>query len=172
MLEDEVNYLAQAPWPTTASGTGSSIRRVALRKQGSDPTAWTAASPAPGSGVIGYHAWRLANLSLAPSGDATADPDQDGLANFIEYLMGSNPSSRTSIVSGIDGSGQRFQLNYTLRRDRDDGVLSPFQSTGLEGWVPATNDELISTDGNTEQRRAWLPLGENGFLRLDATEAP
>lgn len=172
MLEDEVNYLAQAPWPTTASGTGSSIRRVGVRKQGSDPTAWTASSPAPGSGVGGYHAWRLANLGAAPSGEATADPDQDGLANFIEYLMGSNPSSTTSLVSGLDGSGSKFELDYTLRRDRDDGVLSPAQSTDLDVWLPATNDELISTDGTTEHRRAWLPLGERGFLRLEATEGP
>jgi hypothetical protein len=172
MLEDEVNYLAQAPWPATASGTGSSIRRVGVRKQGSDPTAWTAATPAPGSGMGGYHSWRLANLSLAPAGDATADPDQDGFANFIEYLMGSSPSSATSLLSGIDGSGLKFELNYTLRRDRDEGVLSAFQSTGLEVWQPAANDELISTDGTTEQRRAWLPLGEKGYLRLEASGAP
>jgi hypothetical protein len=172
MIEDEVNYLAQAPWPTTASGTGASIRRVTVRKEGSDPTAWTAATPAPGSGVGGYHAWRLANLSTAPSGEALADPDQDGLANFVEYLMGSSPSASNSLAYGLDGSGLEFELNYTLRRDRDDGILSATQSTGLETWLPATNDEMISTDGTTEQRRAWLPLGEKGFLRLEATEVP
>lgn len=172
MLEDEVNYLAQAPWPTTASGTGSSIRRVGIRKQGSDPMAWTAAPPAPGSGVGGYHAWRLANLGTGPSGEAQADPDQDGLANLIEYLLGSDPASPTSLVSGINASGMKFELNYTLRQDRDDGVISAFQSAGLESWVPAANDELISSDGITEQRRAWLPLGEKGFLRLEAVEVP
>jgi hypothetical protein len=172
MLEDEVNYLAQAPWPTTASGTGSSICRMGVRKQGSDPTAWTTATPAPGSGVGGYHAWRLANLGSAPSGEATADPDQDGLANLVEYLMGSNPSSATSLASGLDASGLKFELNYTLRRDRDDGTLSASQSTGLDAWLPAANDELISSDGTTEHRRAWLPLGTGGFLRLEAGEVP
>ncbi|MEK7950003.1 lamin tail domain-containing protein [Luteolibacter soli] len=172
MIEDEVNYLAQAPWPTTASGTGSSIRRVSVRKEGSDPTAWTAATPAPGSGVLGYYAWRLANLGAGPTGEPTADPDRDGLANFVEYLMGSNPSSRNSLASGIDGSGLKFELNYTLRRDRDDGVLSATQSTDLNVWVPAANDEMISTDGVTEQRRAWLPLGGKGYLRLEASEVP
>ncbi|RYD68175.1 MAG: hypothetical protein EOP83_01330 [Verrucomicrobiaceae bacterium] len=172
MIEDEVNYLAQAPWPATASGTGSSIRRVAVRKQGSDPSAWTGATPDPGSGVGGYHAWRLANLSTGPSGEEAGDPDQDGLANFVEYLMGSNPSAANSLASGIDSSGLKFELKYTLRRDRDDGILSAAQSTGLETWVPAINDEMISTDGSTEQRRAWLPLGGEGFLRLEASEAP
>ncbi|MCW1921773.1 lamin tail domain-containing protein [Luteolibacter arcticus] len=172
MVEDEVNYLAQAPWPFAASGTGSSIRRTAVRKQGSDPTAWTAATPGPGGGVGGYHAWRLAGFGSSPSGEATADPDRDGLANFVEYLMGSSPSSRTSLASGIDASGLKFELNYTLRRDRDDGVLSAFQASALDSWLPAENDELISSDSITEQRRAWLPVGEKGFLRLETTEAP
>ncbi|MCW1883585.1 lamin tail domain-containing protein [Luteolibacter flavescens] len=173
MLEDEVNYLAQAPWPTTASGTGSSIRRNGVRRQGSDPTAWSASTPGPGSGVAGYYAWRISSgLGTSASGDAGSDPDQDGLSNLTEYLMGSNPSAQTPLVSGLDAGGTRFELNYSLRRDRDDGILSASQSAGLLDWVPAENDEMISTDGVTEQRRAWLPLGEKGFLRLEATEVP
>jgi hypothetical protein len=173
MVEDEVNYLASAPWPTTASGTGSSIRRTGVRKQGSDPAAWVAGTPAPGSGVQGYAAWRLANFTV-PGGGANEDPDHDGLENFIEYLLGSDPGAYTGLSSGMDpnGGNPRFVLNYSVRRDRDDGTLSAFQSGELDAWLPAEHDEVISSDGTTESRRAWLPLGIRGFLRLEATEVP
>jgi len=173
MVEDEVNYLAEAPWPATASGSGSSIHRFGVRRQGSDPAAWFAGSPAPGSGVGGYTAWSLANFPSA-GGNRSDDPDHDGLENLIEYLLGSDPGTFTTLASLIDPNGgdPRFVLDYTLRKDRDDGVLSAHQSGDLESWLPAEHDELISDDGTTESRRAWLPIGTKAFLRLEAIEAP
>ena len=173
MVEDEVNYLSSAPWPTTASGSGSSIRRLGVRKWGSDPAAWVAAAPGPGADIGGYDAWRLANFTL-PGGAAHEDPDRDGLENFIEYLMGTDPRAYTGLSSGVDlnGGEPRFVLDYAVRKDRDDGTLSAWQSGSLGAWLPAEHDDLISTDGTTETRRAWLPLGVRGFLRLEAAEVP
>ncbi len=174
MVEDEVPYLATAPWPSTASGTGSSIRRVGVRRQGSDPAAWLAAVPGPGSGGGGYAAWSLATFGAAGGGGSTGDPDSDGLENFIEYFLGSDAQAFTALASGVDSSGPtpRFVLDYSVRKDRDDGILSAFQTDALDAWSPAANDELISSDGITEQRRAWLPLGTKGFLRLEAKASP
>jgi hypothetical protein len=170
MIEDEVNYLAQAPWPVTASGSGSSIRRLGVRRQGSDPAAWTAGAPGPGSGVGGYPAWTLAEFGSGDGGGTTGDPDADGLENLIEYLLGTDPTGFNALASGIDRSGAqpRFVLDYSVRTDRDDGILSAAQSAGLGVWSPALNDELVSSDGSTQQRRAWLPLAGRGFLRLEA----
>jgi hypothetical protein len=174
MVEDEVNYLAQAPWPATASGTGSSIRRVGVRGRGSDPAAWKADVPGPGRDVGGYPAWSLATFGASGGGGSAGDPDFDGLENFIEYLLGSDPGTFTALVSGVDRSGAtpRFVLDYSVRTDRDDGSLSAFQSDTLGTWSPAVNDELISDDGIIRQRRAWLPLGARGFLRLEAEDSP
>ena len=174
MVEDDVNYLATAPWPSTASGTGSSIRRLGIHRQGSDPAAWTAGAPGPGRDVGGYTAWSLAAFGPANGGGTTGDPDFDGLENFIEYLLGSDPEAFTTLVSGVVPGGPvpRFVLDYSVRRDRDDGTLSAFQSDALDAWSPALNDDLISSDGITEQRRAWLPLGTKGFLRLEAEASP
>jgi hypothetical protein len=174
MIEDEVNYLAQAPWPMAAAGTGSSIRRLGIRGQGSDPASWIAATPAPGSGVGGYTAWQRLILGATPEDQPGADPDGDGLANLVEYLLGTDPLMAVPLVPAIDPNGgePRFVLDYSVRTDRDDGTLSATQSGDLGTWLPAENDELLSSDGITEQRRVWLPLGEKGFLRLEAGEVP
>jgi hypothetical protein len=174
MVEDEVNYLAAAPWPETAAGTGSSIRRLGIRRQGSDPAAWVAEAPAPGAGVGGYTAWQFGLIGDVPEGAAEADPDGDGLVNLVEYLLGSDPLVPGGVVTGIDpnGGSPRLVLDYSVRTDRDDAVLSATQSDDLEDWIPAEHDGPLSTDGITEQRRAWLPLGEKGFLRLEAEQVP
>jgi hypothetical protein len=155
MVEDEANYLSTS------------------LKQGNDPAAWIASTPAPGAGVGGYAAWSLATFGV--SGEAkTGDPDGDGLSNLMEYLLGSDPQSPTSLTSGLDSNEEnpRFVLEYTLRKDRDDASLTAWQSDEFQTWIPAINDELISEDGASQSRRAWLPLAERGFLRLEASEDP
>jgi hypothetical protein len=174
MVEDEVPYLAGAPWPGSASGSGSSIRRVGVRRQGSDPAAWIAAAPGPGSGVGGYTAWSLATFGAGGGGGSNGDPDFDGLENVVEYLLGSDARVFTALASGVDSGGPapRFVLDYSVRLDRDDGILKACQSDALGSWSPAENDGPLSSDGLIEQRRAWLPLATKGFLRLEAEATP
>jgi hypothetical protein len=59
-----------------------------------------------------------------------------------------------------------------VRKDRDDGTLSPLQTTDFETWIPAVNDSVVSDNGTIQSRRAWLPISKRGFLRLQAEEAP
>lgn len=46
---DEVTYSANAPWPTGASGTGSTLTRVSPDAYGNSPISWTVVSASPGS---------------------------------------------------------------------------------------------------------------------------
>ena len=170
MLEDEVKYLSTPPWPSGASGTGNSIQRLGIFRQGSDPTAWVSRAPLPGS-ASGYSAWYVLNFGLTDTGQNLLDPDHDGMPNLIEYSIGSAPLVFDSLPSAIEPNfgNPRIVLNYTLRLDRDESILVPEQSSNLNAWVPAVSDQLISSDGITEQRRASLPVNDKGFLRLKAT---
>lgn len=169
MVEDEVNYLSTAPWPTGASGTGSSIQRLGIFRQPNDPASWIARAPTAGSGS-GYAAWQVGKFTQPGDGGMTLDPDQDGLPNLVEYLLGSDPTTFTALPATIDpnNGSPRMVLNYSLRLDADDATLSAQQSADLQTWVPAANDDTLSSDNFIQQRRAWLPVGEHGFLRLKA----
>jgi hypothetical protein len=49
VLEDEVVFGNQSPWPSAAAGSGSALKRISVTQHGSDPANWSAATPTPGS---------------------------------------------------------------------------------------------------------------------------
>lgn len=54
LLEDEVTYDDQTPWPTSADGDGDSLNRNSETGWGNDPTSWDAAAPSPGNSDLIY----------------------------------------------------------------------------------------------------------------------
>ena len=102
----EFRYDDDSPWPAGARGTGSSISflpGVSLESQG-DGTQWRAGPATPASANVfpqGWTAWTLNHFDPADPGFAAAsapdaDPDADGQANMVEYLLGSVPGSASS----------------------------------------------------------------------------
>lgn len=85
---------------------------------------------------------------------SAADPDNDGIPNIVEYLLGTDPGSFTKLETSENA------LDYSVRLDRDDAVLIAGRSDDLEIWIPAATDILISTDSVTVRRRAPLPPGD------------
>jgi hypothetical protein len=122
--------------------------------------------------VGGYLAWKLGNFTTPANGEPDLDADSDGLTNLTEYLLGSNPNSPDILNGSVqsDSGSPRFVLDYTLRLDRDDATLAAQQSADLTTWAPAANDAPMTSDGVTQQRRAWLPVDDKGFLRLKAAD--
>ncbi|MCH8921973.1 MAG: lamin tail domain-containing protein, partial [Planctomycetes bacterium] len=63
VIEDEVTYDDEAPWPEEADGAGHSLHRGAIDAWGNSPLSWTAQPPTPGQ----------ASLSRGPVADLTGD---------------------------------------------------------------------------------------------------
>ena len=48
VIEDQVFYDNEAPWPTAAAGQGSSLQRRGIDRWGNDPDSWESGLPTPG----------------------------------------------------------------------------------------------------------------------------
>jgi hypothetical protein len=126
-----------------------------------------------------YASWRTATFAtsgLPPEQTSdTADPDGDGLNNFLEYasnlnpLLGSQPSP-----TGLEQGGST--LAFTYRRnlhalDLDYRIQGSSQLADPLSWAPVTplGEVFLSDDGATRVIQATVtkPAGSPGyFLRL------
>jgi hypothetical protein len=127
-------------------------------------------------------AWRRTHFSTgeladpAISGDL-ADPDQDGLANLLEYALGLDPKTAdASPLSARIESGQ-FTLTYARSQTAPDVVLVLETSADLVHWSadPAQFAPLASVDAGAVERitvRLVTPPapGDPTFVRLRVTK--
>lgn len=76
-------------------------------------------------------------LSLADQ-DPGDDPDNDGMANVLEYVLNGNPSaSAPSILPALDASGSNFIFTFTRREESSDDTTQVFEyGSNLTGWTP------------------------------------
>jgi hypothetical protein len=160
----DFTYATSAPWPATADGQGPSL---VLRLPGSNPdpavaTNW-AASAVPGGlpgGVApqqSYAAWRALYWDAdSATNDSIsgplADPDGDGVCNFLEYGFGldphhlsTQPQPRAAIES-VNGD-LRLTLSFRLDPGAQDVHLTWEVSSDLRNWsTPLNVFELLSTE--------------------------
>ena len=79
---------------------------------------------------------------------ATADPDNDGIENLVEYVLknGDPDASSTGILPTLDASGANLVFTY-LRRTDATGTTQTFQyGNNLSGWtdVPVIDGGIVS----------------------------
>ena len=95
VTEDEVRYLATAPWPTGPDGNGGSLHRVDSSLFGNFSSSWTGETPSPGTGAaeISYADFRELTFGPGspPGSSELEDFDLDGFLNIVEYALGLNP---------------------------------------------------------------------------------
>jgi hypothetical protein len=156
VLVDQISYSAASPWPTNASGTGSSLQRLVAANYGNDPANWFVAAPTPaqpntsnpldtnGDGLP--DAWQIHYFGSINSPDARpdADPDHDGMNNLQEYLAGTDPTDPNSV----------FKLSAVTQVAP--GVLQ------LQ-WLSATNRlyTVLESTSITASMAAFNPLATN-----------
>jgi hypothetical protein len=156
VLVDQISYSAASPWPTNASGTGSSLQRLVAANYGNDPANWVAASPTAGQPNGGNpvdsngdglpDAWQIHYFGSISSPDARpdADPDHDGMNNLQEYRAGTDPTDPNSV----------FKLSAVTQVAP--GVVQ------LQ-WLSATNHlyTLLESANITASMPAFNPLASN-----------
>jgi hypothetical protein len=128
--------------------------------------------------VDARQAWRLAHFGqVANTGNAanTADPDNDGRSNLMEYAVGSDPKQPDGALAGVLGkTGDGLRLTLTFPRIADPALTytveaadSPDQATWSAVWTStgASNTAGSVTVPDTE----LISNHPERFLRLKVT---
>lgn len=123
--------------------------------------------PAPGS----YAAWAQGvEWAKAEDSASSADPDGDGLSNFMEWAFGADPlvAASAAAVVGTDVVGGQHEVSLTFRRSSSATravftVEARDQLGGPSGWVPLAigqlGEPLESLAGNVTVSETALPAG-------------
>ena len=106
---------------------------------------------------------------------ALADAEHDGLSNFLEYTLGTDPRAATTLPAAArDGTGH---LTFTLTRPKAlPNVLYFGEATSALGSWPTAVPIQIVADGDPQTIRLTDPLGTGDspqrFLHLRVTTPP
>jgi hypothetical protein len=110
----------------------------------------------------------------------TADYDNDGLVNLLEWACGLNPTTASTLPANVVRNGTNLEFTYTRSRSAMDrgAVFTVEWSDTLPGPNPwsstGVTQTILSDNGTVQQVKATLPAGNNGqrFVRLKVTGAP
>jgi hypothetical protein len=110
-----------------------------------------------------------------------ADPDQDGLTNLDEYVLGTMPwiadsAGRLPEGGWVDVSGESYQsMAFRLMGNANDVTVSPQVSGDLSSWVTGSGNvvpvfgPLTNVDGSVSWKvRDSVPfsVAPRRFIRL------
>jgi sugar lactone lactonase YvrE len=125
--------------------------------------------------VSPFAAWRQQNFgTITDSGDAanTADPDNDGQPNLLEYAWGTNPlaaDTSRGMTLGTVADAQGNHLTLTFNRIADPALSYTVEaSDDLASWISVwTSSGMQNEDGTiTVSDSATVQTNARRFLRL------
>ena len=116
-----------------------------------------------------YETWRDARFTANdPAGAKDADPDGDGLSNYEEYLLGSDPHSpQGSWQAILDPSAGN--LRFLRKAFRTYQIET---STDMNQWIPWDVPQNTASYGTSDHMES-IPLGTQGprrFFRFKVAE--
>lgn len=101
----------------------------------------------------------------------TADPDNDGVTNLMEYATAMNPTVNDVAPILVTMNGNMLEFIYTKNKAATDVTYTVEWSDDLVNWDNAGVTSSLLTDGaTTQQIKALVPAGlVNRFVRLKVT---
>lgn len=126
----------------------------------------------------GFSTWVVGYSLTGDDALADADPDNDGIDNGVEYVLGGDPtvSSQAGLPSGsAAGDDLVFTFNRSDSSETPDVSVSVEYGTNLAGWtsvpIGATSDGIVTVEENgTDPDLITVTIPKNGdpakFARL------
>jgi len=187
---DVAEYSDKEPWPASADGLGNSLHRTEPVRYAGDPTSWKAAAPSPGITQNDKFDWRelffnpeeIDNPSLS---GPLADADSDGIANILEYLLGSNPRKSESRIyeefsrqERINETGN-FELKIKRLKNIEGYKIIIESSTDLVNWITSEKQFSLKEQSDNGDGTVTItystasPLtSKRTYFRIKAVESP
>jgi hypothetical protein len=172
-----------APWPTEPDGTGPALVLIRPETNPAHGVAanWRASTTnggAPGQpDSFRYAYWNT--QTNAADGAGNLDTDGDGLANLLEYALGTVPTTHNGhgITHGTATFSGQPHMTFSLTRPmgRDDILFEVECSTSLVGnWTPAVLVSRVPNYLTGQLSEVWrYPDSSTGatrqFMRAKAT---
>ena len=133
-----------------------------------------------------FQQWQILHFgsTTADGAQVTDDPNHDGIANLLRFVLGGDPhvpgSTPLPTLTATPNSGGAtmvFRYQRKLAAAAVDQVVEYTADLSSAAWVPAVNGQAgvtIATspvDGETEQVTVTIPVsGITGFARLNVSE--
>ncbi|MCF7673768.1 MAG: autotransporter-associated beta strand repeat-containing protein [Akkermansiaceae bacterium] len=130
-----------------------------------------------------YQLWASAKLLTAGVNDGpTQDPENDGIANALEFVLGGDPlASDPGILPTLDASGANLVFSFTRADESEAEISLLFQyGTDLAGWTDVVigvdnagsgpEVDIVENDAAPDDITVTIPKGANTelFGRLEA----
>lgn len=129
-----------------------------------------------------YANWAAANgLTVGVNDGSTMDPENDGISNVLEFVLGGNPlASSTSVLPTVAPVGGNIVFSFNRSDESEAEVTLVFQyGSNLTGWtdvaIPATSVGSVAVTENgtsPDSIVVTIPKGANTklFGRLQAVK--
>lgn len=128
----------------------------------------------------GYSSWISSFVGLSNT-TASGDPDGDGIANLMEYVLNGNPgASNPAVLPALNASGENFVFSFTRRSESANDTTQVFQyGTSLTSWTEVRLTGTLGAEvsfgtpaNGIQSVTVTIPKGNNTrlFGRLKVTQ--
>jgi autotransporter-associated beta strand protein len=131
----------------------------------------------PGAGPTNaYGQWLTNHPSLTGTNtNATADPDGDGFTNGSEFAFGGNPTAGSASLANARPSVTNMEVSFLAATNGVSYVVKTTTNLASGPWTNAAvtisnaPDQGGTIPTNYVRRQFSVPIGTNGFYRIDAS---